>query len=171
MENIIDISSMLSTLLGGIIAFLGAFIPSWIFYKKKRKDSINMIKRDKMETLLREIYSLKWWFSQFINARLIYKTKEEIDKVGEPPIGEIETLSKLYFPELESSVILLSRHYTTHVVAILKSVRPGSDPELDSSAMEVLDQHFLELLSQINNLATECRDVMANLESEKKNRR
>ena len=167
MENIIDISSMLSTLLGGIIAFLGAFIPSWIFYKKKRKDSINMIKRDKMETLLREIYSLKWWFSQFINARLIYKTKEEIDKVGEPPIGEIETLSKLYFPELESSVILLSRHCTTHAKDILVSAQNNSD----SSAMEITNKHYSELLDLIDNLATECRDVMANLESEKKNRR
>ena len=167
MENIIDISSIVSTLVGGIIALVGAFAPSWIFYKKKRKDSINMIKRDKMEMLLREIYSLDWWFSEFKIANLIYNTKEEVDKVGKSPIVEIETLSKLYFPELENSVHSLSRRCSRYTKDILASAQNNSD----SSAIETINKHYPELFDLIRNLATECQDVMANLESEKKNRR
>ena len=130
-----------------------------------------MIKRDKMETLLREIYSLKWWFGKSQNAYLIYKTKEEIDKVGDSPIGEIETLSKLYFPELEISVSSLSIHCSSYGLDILGCAQQNSGPKLVSSVPEVIKQKHHDLVSKIDNLATECRDIMANLESGKKNRR
>ena len=164
MIDCLNITHLLSVLVGGLVAF----VPSWIFYNKKRKDVIKFSKREKLEQLVRETYSLRWWFSKVrANNVRVAPVIAEVEQNYESYVTEITTFVSLYFSELVDDVNSLGYHADKYYEKVMKVAARPLSADINEQDIKVLDAYHEELSKLTKRVASKCRRIMSKLESDK----
>jgi len=137
---------LLPVLLGGLLTILGGFAGSLITYMLSRKSSKEDFRVKMIEKATLLSFQIGHWLDENKDIRL-FRLKKDI---GPSPVSELEMVTKLYLPELDSERLNIAKAENDYNKWIIK----GQSEYLETNSLSD------EFLKEFDAIYTQLSDAV-----------
>ena len=154
------IVSVLSVIIGGLLTAVGGFIGAYVAHKLGRTSAQETLRREKLEALVKLAHQTMHWLDSYKNEYILDGEKLTIPC----PIGELEMISDLYFPELNVQKFRVSLACVAYQKWVITGVQEKSQTGKISQEFKAeYSQIYKELLESVSALSKEAGEIMKEL--------
>jgi len=152
--------SLIPVIAGGFVAIIGALSGSLLTYFLNLKSKQIEIKREKLEKLVIAANRTEKWLDDYKNTKFLQNNLD----LGLNPIEEVRYLSALYFRQLNSEVVKLSKASNKYISLIAEchvdQLKTGSIP---NTFLEKFGTVYGDVVEANSNLLKKASEIATNM--------